>query len=55
MMCRRPGDWRDSWPTLPGKTVVRTVLADFAAPRTLTCTHLKFEDAGVIASLGNGL
>jgi FtsP/CotA-like multicopper oxidase with cupredoxin domain len=47
------GDWRDVWPSMVGKTVVRTVFSDFSGggSRLVQSNNLKYEDYGMLTAL----
>lgn len=44
------GDWRDTWPALPGKSVLRMNFANYEGEYVTHCHFLKHEDMGMMAT-----
>lgn len=50
-----PGDWRDTYPSLPGKTTIRMKYTDFPTERIIHDSFLIYEDLGLISSFSVSL
>ena len=44
------GDWRDTWPSLPGVSKVRMVFSNYTGEYVTHCHFLKHEDLGMMAT-----
>jgi hypothetical protein len=50
-----PGDWRDTYPSLPGKTTIRMKYTDYPTERIIHDSFLVYEDLGLISSFSVSL
>ena len=46
-----PGDWRDTWPSLKGESVLRTLFTEFIGNRIIHNNYLNYEDDGLLATI----